>query len=320
MVQLSISTAQLVISWTLPGLVDNSAIPAIWKLHISVRLPSVVVCNIHFHLLAFPCKGHQVPFCLLCFLTFLSVIPGLLPLWPTTEHVHFLPWLGLYVVSSLIISAVMTTLFTPLINCSFSLLSFSLYLHSVVLIRNLLIHSSAVSSLWLPSLQYWSNNIVSLCYSLNFSFNTLNNLAIVWHGSCALLAHVYMNYSPSPSNQFFDWYLLFMTNFIMLSEEKFYPPSETASVLCTCLWLPSWTVVLFMRAPCTWSHISLMLACPAAVTDLSLPFLISVIVTTTTFVLLLLPAWFFALLPLSLLYSFPFPPWLLISAFYFGTI
>ena len=58
--------------------------------------------------------------------------------------------------------------FMPLMNCSFSLKSFSLYLHSFPLIQRQPIHSSGPSFFCCMSLQYWSNRIVSLFFSLNF--------------------------------------------------------------------------------------------------------------------------------------------------------
>ena len=67
-------------------------------------------------------------------------------------------------VNSLIMSAVMASLFTPLMKCSFSLLLFSWYLHSSPFIHNLPIHSCADSSIFLLNVH---NNIVSLCCGMN---------------------------------------------------------------------------------------------------------------------------------------------------------
>ena len=70
--------------------------------------------------------------------------------------------------SYFIISAVTAWWLISFRNCSFSLLSISLYLHSATMTLSLPIHASAYSSEWLTNLQYCSVNIASFSCGLNF--------------------------------------------------------------------------------------------------------------------------------------------------------
>ena len=98
---------------------------------------------------------------------------------------------------SLIILTMMASSFMPLMNCSFSLLSFSLYLHSAAFTCNLSIHSCMDSLLLLPSLQYWNDNIVLLYCGLNFSLSILNSPPAVLHTTFSNFVKACMNCSPS---------------------------------------------------------------------------------------------------------------------------
>ena len=66
------------------------------------------------------------------------------------------------VINYFIIWAMMVSSFSPFMNCSVNLLSYSWYLHSVALICSLPIQPCADTSLLLFSLQYCSDNIFSL--------------------------------------------------------------------------------------------------------------------------------------------------------------
>ena len=108
----------------------------------------------------------------------------------------------------------------PLLNCSFNLLSFSLNLYSVAFIMSLPIHSSTVLSLCLPSLQQWSVNFASLFCGLKFPFNNSNSLVIVCV-FCSICPHICTKWSLSPPSQLcMIGNFLFITNFIMFSEEN----------------------------------------------------------------------------------------------------
>ena len=87
-------------------------------------------------------------------------------------------------------------------NCSFSLLSYSLYLHSVAFIHNLPIHSCVDSSFFLFSLKYHNDNMVSLCCGLNFLPSIANSPSAVLHASFSKLTNVCINCSPSLCSTF----------------------------------------------------------------------------------------------------------------------
>ena len=72
------------------------------------------------------------------------------------------------VVSSLIKSVLMSSLFIILMNCSLRRLSFSLYSHSMALILSLHIYYSFALSVCLLMLQYCSDNMVTMQWWLKF--------------------------------------------------------------------------------------------------------------------------------------------------------
>ena len=88
-------------------------------------------------------------------LTFLALVRTCLLMM---EHVSFIA------VNSLIIFVIIMPLFSPFRNCSFNYLSFYSYLHSDAIILSLPIHPSAVSSVYLHSLQFVE--IGWFCYAL----------------------------------------------------------------------------------------------------------------------------------------------------------
>ena len=106
------------------------------------------------------------------------------------------------VANPLIIFAVMHSSFLQLIYCSFSLLSFSLHLHSVPF--SLPIHSYTVSLLCLYSLQSWRDKIVSFCCNLIFFTQCFQYPFYCLEQFLSCICHtVYMNLNPSLSNQLF---------------------------------------------------------------------------------------------------------------------
>ena len=74
-----------------------------------------------------------------------------------------------------------TSWFMPFMNCSFSILSFSLKLHSAAFIHNLPIQSCADSSLFLFNLQYHNDNMVLLCCGLNSHLVLLLFCMLLFH-------------------------------------------------------------------------------------------------------------------------------------------
>ena len=93
----------------------------------------------------------------------------------------------------------------PFVNCSFSLLSSSLYLHSVPLTLSLPIYSSAYSSDCFVSLQYCSDNIISLHCDLNLSPSVSNSPHTVSHASCSANVRIFTYCNPSLSSNFLMW-------------------------------------------------------------------------------------------------------------------
>ena len=87
-------------------------------------------------------------------------------------------------VNSLIILIIISSSFIPFINCSINLLYLSLYPSLFATILRWLIHSSVFSFCSLINLQHCNEKIVSLCWHLNYSFNTLSNSMLVLHFSC----------------------------------------------------------------------------------------------------------------------------------------
>ena len=87
-------------------------------------------------------------------------------------------------------------------NLSFSLTSFFLYSHSFSLGLRGPIHFSVLSFFFSVSLQYWSDIIVSLCRSLNFSLSTSNNPELILHFCCSLQINVWTNMHLSWPSQF----------------------------------------------------------------------------------------------------------------------
>ena len=105
-----------------------------------------------------------------------------------------------------------------------------------------------VSSVYLLSLQYWSNNVVSLFSSLKFSFvfqtiqvmfsMTLTWLVVmfVWIRPFLCLANLWWKV-PSLCHKFHSAYLW----------KLLLHASQIVSVLCTYLWLPHWILVVLTR-------------------------------------------------------------------------
>ena len=108
-----------------------------------------------------------------------------------------------YAVSSLFISTTIASSFTLSMNWFCSLLSLSLYLHFVGFTHRQSVHSYSVLSHCISTLQYFSNNIVSLWCGLNFShivsksfFNFLAYPLLSCHYVC-------VHWRPSAHSLFF---------------------------------------------------------------------------------------------------------------------
>ena len=108
----------------------------------------------------------------------------------------------LIAVNFLNISVIMSLLFIPFINCSFSHQCCSLYPHSFSFNLRWPIHFLALSFSSVTSLQYCNDKILPLFWGLNFSLNTPNNLVLVVHFSYSSSFRVCTNWSPSKLNQF----------------------------------------------------------------------------------------------------------------------
>ena len=85
--------------------------------------------------------------------------------------------------NSHMISIIMSSLFMQLINCLFSLLSFSLYLHSFTFILRLPIHSSSFPLCSVISMQHYRYIIISLRCSYNFSLSASTSSMLDLHFS-----------------------------------------------------------------------------------------------------------------------------------------
>ena len=94
-----------------------------------------------------------------------------------------------------IISVIVSSLFMPLINCSFRHLSFYLYSHSFTLSQKCPIHSLAYSPCCLISSEYCKDSMVSLCCGFNCSLSISNSPMLVCHFLCSLSFNACMNCS-----------------------------------------------------------------------------------------------------------------------------
>ena len=121
----------------------------------------------------------SVNFCALCTST---------PCAYSNTHSLVVPLMSSSVATSFRISLIISSSFSPLINCSVSSLSYSLYWHSATLVLSLTILSWADSLLFLCSLWYCSDIIIPLCYSLIVLHNTANRPFVVLHFSFFFLS------------------------------------------------------------------------------------------------------------------------------------
>ena len=69
--------------------------------------------------------------------------------------------------------------------------------HSAVLILYLPIRSLTIFLHCVLDLQYWRDNIVLLCWSLNFSLNVNHKPFIVSRVSCSVLVRIWVKWRPS---------------------------------------------------------------------------------------------------------------------------
>ena len=90
----------------------------------------------------------------------------------------------------------------PFMNCSFSLLSFSLHPSSFAFILSQPIHSLPLSVYSVVILQYYYGDIISLCGSLNFTLITSNSPGLVLHFSFSSSFRICINLRLSQPNQF----------------------------------------------------------------------------------------------------------------------
>ena len=75
--------------------------------------------------------------------------------------------------TSLRFSSIIPSLLSPLMNCSVSYLSYSLYCHSTTFVLSIPIHSCMDSLIFLYNLWYCNEITILLCNSLNFLHNTM---------------------------------------------------------------------------------------------------------------------------------------------------
>ena len=108
----------------------------------------------------------------------------------------------LMVASYLIMSAIIVWSFMPFMNCSFSHLPISLYLHLFTFALRQLIYLSAVSSHCLHNLKHFSDTIIVLNCDLNFSFIVSNSPFTVWYASSSVTVTVCINWRPFLPRQF----------------------------------------------------------------------------------------------------------------------
>ena len=109
----------------------------------------LIVSNLLFSLVA-----SSIAFCYLCTFTLLAQLS-------TCSLVILLVFF--ITVILLMISILILLSLMPSMNCSFNLLSLSLYLHSFALTCRQPTHSSAFFFSSLIGFWYWSDNILSLC-------------------------------------------------------------------------------------------------------------------------------------------------------------
>ena len=108
-----------------------------------------------------------------------------------------------------------------LMNCSFRLLSLSLYLHSVAFIFSVFPTTTQLSLNFVyPSSQCLGDSIVSFCFGLNFSFGVLNSPVTVWCDCCLIHINVCIYFSPFCLANFYIWHFLSITYFMMFMEEN----------------------------------------------------------------------------------------------------
>ena len=125
------------------------------------------------------------------FIFFFASVSTFWALWASTPLVKFntcllvISFASLTAVSYPVISVIISSSFMPFMNCSFDLLSLSLYLHSFAFILRWPIHSWELLLCSLINIQYCYDNIVSLLWGLNLSLNSSNNLVLILHFSCA---------------------------------------------------------------------------------------------------------------------------------------
>ena len=144
---------------------------------------------------------------------FLIITKSFHPFKPSSnafcEHCAFNFTSVLYV-SSFMISTVVIWSLIPFMNCSFGLLSISLYLSFVVLTLSLPIHSSTDSFESLTSSQYCCDNIVALCCGLNLSPSISHSPFTVSHASCPTAVKVFIKCNPSLPSKIFTMGTPFM--------------------------------------------------------------------------------------------------------------
>ena len=147
---------------------------------------------VHFIILnvlsLFSCTHARIAFHALCTSTLFSYIR-------TCSLVTSLIFLT--VVSSLMMSVIIMSSLISFRDCSFMHLSFPLYSHSLALIFNWPIHSSAISFSFILSLHYCHDKIVSLCWSLNFSLHILKSPMLDLHFPFSSLFSVCVTLSPT---------------------------------------------------------------------------------------------------------------------------
>ena len=169
MIHLTTSTAFLAIQEYLQYCLCRYSVPQFWELSTKFLSFTLSLCCLLWHCLCLYLliKSNSfallvlsnTAFCSLCSSTIWAQIKTCLLLTSITSF---------KAVSSLIIMAILVSLFRPYMNCPFSPLSYSWCLQSVTLIYCLHIDSLVDSWLIPSSSPYHKDNLVSLWWSLNF--------------------------------------------------------------------------------------------------------------------------------------------------------